>query len=336
MQAIALCTSRLFAVDNYWGVRLHYGSQILSSLTVGICAYNEDNNIGELLSNILNEQRLSLGSEVIVVCSGCTDSTAEIVHEYAKKDSRVHTLIEKERKGKASAVNLILSNAKGSSIIFVSADTLPNSGCFSGLLSKLRHPNVGIVCGNPVPVNSSASLPGKLVRLLWSFHNHVFIELNDAGLARHASEIYCIRKGIVSGIPSEAVNDDAYIALETKKRGWLIKYEPRSRVSICGPRTVIEYLQQRRRVIYGHYQVRKLTGESTQHLMHLLPVIPVRVIKLGLWLVRTQNIRILTVFLLAELTANLAAIMDILLKKTHSQWCTLASTKSVVSYVAKR
>lgn len=300
-----------------------------NGVTVGVCAYNEGMNIGKLLNNILKEQELSADSEVIVVCSGCTDNTVQIVSEYAEKDDRVHLCLESERKGKASAINHILCNAKGNTVLFISADTLPNKGCFSRLISTSRLPNVGIVCGHPVPVNSSDSLVGRLVQLLWSFHSHVFTELNDAGLARHATEIFSIRKGIVNKIPPETVNDDAFIALTAKKKGWLVKYETESRVSICGPKTFREYFQQRRRVIYGHYQVRKLAGESPQHLMHLMPLYPIRVIKLGLWLFRNQDIPTLMVFVLTELAANIAAILDFLLKRQHLQWSILHSTKVI-------
>ena len=304
-------------------------SIVSGGITVGICAYNEDMNIGKLLNNILNRQDLPPDSEVMVVCSGCTDGTVPIVQEYSKQDSRVHVYVETERKGKASAINHILQTAIGNTILFISADTSPNDGCFRKLLLKLQLPNVGIACGNPVPVNSPSSITGRVVHLLWSFHGYVFSELNDAGLARHATEIYCIRKGITNSIPLNTVNDDAYIALETKKKGWLIKFEPKARVFICGPKTIKEYFQQRRRVIYGHYQVKKLTGESPQHLMHLMPVFPKKVIKLGLRLAKTQDIPTLTVFVLVELTANLAAIWDTLLKKNHGQWLTLASTKNI-------
>ena len=311
-------------------------SWILSSgVTVGICAYNEGMNIGKLLNNVLKEQELSADSEVFVVCSGCTDNTVQVVNEYAEKDDRVHICLESERKGKASAINQILFNAKGNTILFISADTLPNKGCFSRLASKVRLPNVGIVCGHPMPINSSDSLVGRLVQLLWRFHSHVFTELNDAGLARHATEIFVIRKGIVNMIPPETVNDDAYIALTAKKKGWLIKYETESRVSICGPKTFREYFQQRRRVIYGHHQVRKLAGEPPQHLMHLMPLHPIRVLKLGLWLFRNQDIPTLLAFMITELMANIAATMDILLRRQHLIWSVLPSTKVVRPVSAK-
>src|SRR4030067_1581512 len=302
-----------------------------SGVTVGICAYNESGNIGKLLDNILNKQELPPGSEVLVVCSGCTDNTVPIVQEYTRQDPRVRIHVETERKGKASAINYILQTAKGNALLFVSADTLPNKGCFPRLLSKLRIPNTGIVCGNPVPINSSNSLVGRLVQLLWSFHDHVFKQLNDAGLARHATEIFCIRKGIVDKIPAETVNDDAYIALTAKKKGWLIKYETESWVSICGPQTFPDYYKQRRRVLFGHHQVMKTTGESPQHLIYLLPLYPIQVMKLLRWLLREIGFPTLLAFISIELGINIAAMADSILRKPHTKWIVSNSTKKLLN-----
>ena len=231
-------------------------------LTVGICAYNEEENLGGLLRNILENQNISQDSEVLVVASGCTDRTIEIAEQYAIMDSRVRVFTEAKREGKASAINKIFANATGEAIIFISADTLPWKKCFEKLTTRLQTPDVGIVCGKPLPVNSTNSLTDRLVRMLWSFHDHVFKELNDAGLAKHATEVFCIRSGIVDRIPPETINDDAHIALLTKKQGWLIKYEPKSIVSMCGPKVFSDYIKQRKRILYGHSQVKKATGQS--------------------------------------------------------------------------
>ncbi len=299
-----------------------------TDVTIGICAYNEGKNIGGLLSNILYEQELPGNFEILVVCSGCTDNTVDIVERFSKQCHKIHYIVEEERNGKASAVNRILSVAKGSNILFISADTLPNEGCFRKLLLKMQ-PNVGLVSGNPVPVNSYNSLVGRMVHFLWDFHGTVFSQLNDAGLARHATEIFCVRKNIVDKIPSETINDDAYIALITKKKGWLIKYEPKSQVSICGPQTFADYFKQRRRVLFGHQQVRKLTGESPQHLLYLLPLHPIQVTKLILLQFRKKSVFVLLPFLLVELALNAAAIFDYMLGKNHVKWSVSNSTKTL-------
>lgn len=302
---------------------------LTNNLTVGICAYNECNNIGKLLQNILSSQDLSADSEVLVVCSGCTDGTNERAIRFCELDSRVKVHIEEDRKGKASAINHILSNALNDKIIFVSADTLPQKMSFPKLTHKLEDPNVGIVSGNPVPVNNSSSLVGRIVNLLWRFHGHVFEELNDAGLARHATEVFCIRKGIVNKIPLQTVNDDAYIAVTAKSKGWLIKYSGEAKVSICGPKTFQEYFQQRRRIIFGHYQLRKLTGESPQYLVHMMPLHPISTANLILWLLSKYDPLTMTIFLLTEFAVNLTAMFDFASGKKHFQWSPLQSTKIV-------
>lgn len=296
---------------------------------MGICAYNEDRNLGKLLENILNEQELSHESEILVVCSGCTDNTVGIAQAYAKKDHRVKVFTERKRNGKASAVNTILKKAEGKNIIFISADTLPQKQCISKLISRLPDSRAGIICGKPVPVNNPKSPVGKLVQTLWLFHDHVFKELNDAGLARHATEVFCIRKGIVNKIPPETVNDDAYIALIARKKGWLIKYEPGAIVSINGPETFADYFRQRRRIIFGHYQVRKLTGVTPQYLVHLAPRYPKRVLQLASWLIIHCGIPTFLVFSEIELLLNATAIGDLFRGKTHVLWSISSTTKNL-------
>ena len=287
-----------------------------TKLTVGICVYNEELNIGTLLKNILFNQQPPSKSEVLVVCSGCTDDTVKIVQEFQKKDSKIRAIIEKERNGKTSAVNHILANAMGDVILFISADTLPNKNCFSKLVSKFEDPKVGIVCGKPVPTNSTTSLVGKIVQLLWSFHDQVFIEMSKTGQLRYASEIFCIRKGIVNKIPLNTVNDDAYIALTAKKKGWIISYEPRGIVSITGPKTFLDYFKQRRRILWGHNQVKKLTGKSPQYIIHMIPLEPSKGLKLTLKLLSEYQIYTVLAFLSLELIINYLAIIDSILGKT--------------------
>lgn len=310
-------------------VKRKKGIFLATLFTVGICAFNEDKNIGQLLKS-LSKQGLPKDYEVLIVCSGCTDKTVEITQAHAKKDHRIRIFVETERTGKASAVNRILENAQGSTIIFVSADTLPHNGCFSNLISHLNVANsVGIVCGKPVPIEDTNSQVNKLVRILWLFHDHVFKELNDAGIARHASEVFALRKEIAEKLPLETVNDDAYLAVMAKKKGWLIKYEPKAVVSISGPKTFSDYFRQRRRIIFGHYQIRKMTGVTPQYLVHLFPLYPKKALKLVTWLIPQCGIVNFLLFVTVDLMLNGLAIIDFVSGKSHSNWAASPSTKIV-------
>lgn len=299
------------------------------SVTVGICAYNEAMNIGNLLENILEEQELPPNSEVMVICSGCTDDTVEIVQKYARKDGRIRVLLEKERKGKASAINLVLEKAKGESIIFISADTIPHKGCFFRLISRMKDQEVGIVCGKPKPVNSTRSMTGRIVHILWDFHDHVFDQFSKNGNARHASEIFCVRRGIVNAIPINIINDDAYMAIAAKKDGFSVEYEADSSVSIRGPETLTDYFRQRRRVICGHYQIKKMTGDLSQYsLLFSNPFSKVSA-ELLLWMIKQFDILDLAAFLSMEVLSTAMAISDNVRKKPHHKWRIATSTKRV-------
>ena len=301
----------------------------MTALTVGICAYNEAWNMENLLRNLTQEQNLPRNSEVLVVCSGCKDQTPQIVKEFSAMDPRVKLIEEPARLGKASAVNLILEKARGDHVAFVSADVIPKPNCIMALVETMAERSVGISCGRPVPVPRGSLLIREIVETLWGFHNWQLQELNDAGLLMHASEIFCIRRGIVKEIPKDMVNDDAYLAVMTKSRGYSIKYVPNSEVGVYGPQTVGDYLKQRRRIIAGHYQVRKETGEFSQFLFYSALVRPIVTFRLLIeYFARHRKIRSGVATALIELAANMLAGADMLGGKSHAVWSISTTTKT--------
>ena len=65
-------------------------------LSVGIPAYNEEANIGRLLKALLNQElpRWLKLEEIVVVASGCTDRTEDIVRSFEEQDERVKLVVE--------------------------------------------------------------------------------------------------------------------------------------------------------------------------------------------------------------------------------------------------
>lgn len=299
------------------------------TLTIGICAYNEGKNIEKLLSNILYEQQLPSQSEIIVVCSGCTDNTVDLVKKYSGIDNRIKIFVEYERLGKASAINQIFKLAKGDFILFISADTLPHKYCFSKLMSNFTNPKVGLVCSKPIPINNENSMIGGLVQILWNLHDYVFNILNEKNLIQHASEAFCVRAGVVKKIPVQTINDDSYIALNVTKRGFIIKYEPQSCVSICGPQTITDYISQRRRVILGHYQTKSEIEEAPQYLAILDVKNPKFLFKMFIWLIFNYRPHVIFIFLYLEIVLNFLARIDLLFKKNPSKWSIATTTKNL-------
>lgn len=76
------------------------------SLMMGIAVSNEEQNIGLLLENLLRNAPGEIET-ICIVSSGSTDKTNEIVKLYSNSDRRVKLMIEQERNGKASALNML-------------------------------------------------------------------------------------------------------------------------------------------------------------------------------------------------------------------------------------
>jgi len=303
----------------------------LTSVTIGICAHNEEWNIDELLDNILRIQQIPHDAEIITVCSGCTDRTPQVVKEFARRDARVRLIEESRRLGKATAVNKILSKAKGEQIVLISADVIPRPGCIMRLVKSMEDEHVGISCGRPEPILRGRKLIRGLVETLWGFHNWQLEELNHAGVLMHASEVFCIRNGVVKQIPKEMVNDDAFLAVAAKKAGYLIKYIGDSQVKVFGPQTVPDYIRQRRRIIAGHYQLRAVTGHFSQYVFYSLLVRPALTLKtLVEYIASRRQIAGLFVAPVVEVAANLLAMSDSVRGKSHRIWSISTTTKTAV------
>ena len=106
--------------------------------SVGVTAYNEEENIGNLLEALLDQHlhRVEL-AEVIVVASACTDRTVPIIREFMARDSRVRLIEQATREGKTSAVNLFIQNANHNICVLESGDTIPHEYAIEHLVRML-------------------------------------------------------------------------------------------------------------------------------------------------------------------------------------------------------
>lgn len=301
-------------------------------MSIGVCAYNEEANMGRLLRNLLYEQNLPFDFEIIVVCSGCTDKTPDIVKEFCAKDQRVRVVIEPERKGKASAVGKILDVYKGSYLFFVPADVLPEKGSLVKLLEHFRDDKVGVVGGKPALINEERGVHGveAMAHLMWRVHNQTLQTLNRDNVLTHASgELFCIRRGIVSKIPDNVVNDDAYIAMMANRKGFIVKFDPNARVRIKAPSTFADLVRQRKRIVYGHYQIKKILGSSPRTIESMAFYDPQRVVRILAQTMKrypgeTHKLFAAVIF---EMMVNLLTLVDIVRGKSFVLWKRASTTK---------
>lgn len=235
-------------------------------LSTIICAHNEEKGIGKLLDN-LSRQRLPEeieDHEIVVVASGCTDGTLPIIKAFRGLNPRIRLVVEEERRGKASALNKALVVAGGEILALIPADVQPVEDGLYHLLLPFRDSKVMVVTGQPVqhPSLGRKGLIGYIGEMTFRIWGRLIRTLNDMGIAAHCSgEFMAMRSGIVDRIPEESAADDSYIAIMARRRG-LIKYARRAIAHNIMPSNLREYVNQRRRWLFGHFQTRRMTGEE--------------------------------------------------------------------------
>ncbi len=214
--------------------------------SIGIMAYNEEANIGKLL-DILLKQKLFLCNiaEIMVVASGCTDNTEMIAESYVKKDKRIKLLIQSDREGKASAINLFLKHARGEIVVLESADTLPEENTIENLVSPFVDPEIGMTGAHAVPINLETNFIGFTVNLLWRLHHRLALEHPKLG------ELVAFRN-IIHEIPYDTAVDEASIEASITAAGYRLFYAKDAIVRNKGAETIRDFLKQRRRIAAGH------------------------------------------------------------------------------------
>ena len=218
-------------------------------LSLGVMAYNEEKNIGRILNAILNQKTDKIDiSEIIVVSSGSTDNTNKIIKNFVNKNKKIKLIIQKNREGKASAINKFLKVAKSKILVLESGDTIPKNDAIEKLCTPLEDKKIGIVGGHPIPKKNKDFLH-PIIELQWSLHHKISLKKPKFG------EIIAFKK-IFKKIENTAV-DEEHIAMLIKNKGLKGFYAKDAIVYNFGPETVKDLLNQRRRIYCGHLKLKK-------------------------------------------------------------------------------
>ena len=278
--------------------------------SVGIMAHNEAKNIRNLLEALITQELENvLIKDIVVVASGCTDNTEDIVKEFENRNDKVRLLIQKERLGKASAINYFLQNVSADIYVIESGDTLPQKTTIENLLKPFSNPIVGMTGGHCISQNKRHTFIGYATHLLWKLHHELAQKHPKLG------ELVAFRN-VISQIPSKTVVDEATIEAIIIDKGYILCYVPDAIVYNKGPNTISKLLSQRRRIYAGHIYLKKTLGYKVSSMY------TARVVKLLFKSMRFSFNNVLWTFgvALIECFGRLLGLYDFYKKKDHTIW----------------
>jgi len=292
------------------------------NVSILIPVYNEEKNIKQLLLKLLNQKEVCI-KEIIVISSGSTDKTNEIVKELASRYRNVILITEDVRRGKAHAINLGLNQATAEVILLISGDTLPANEYFVYNMVKpfVIDPKIGVIGCCILPTNKDKGIINMIIHIIWKLHN----KLNELK-AYKFGECIAFRRSLIKKIPEYIIADEAYIQYKVLNKGYKGYYARRAVLRNKGPEILLELLNQRSRVYIGHIQLKKLFGFKVPSFLNL------RLIKAVLKLL-IENIRLLMYLPFAifiELLARIQGIINFNVRnKVPYIWRRVSSSKAL-------
>ncbi len=225
-------------------------------ISIAIPVHNEQDGIEDLINSVVDQDALDI-CEVIFIASGCTDDSAKIIRRYLKLNPHFALIEEKKRKGKAAALNLFLSEAKGDICIVLNSDIVLSRHCLSFLTVPFSRKEVGMTGAHAVPLCHKRRFVTLLNKILWGINNQFnkkYIKLGEAIAFRN----------ILKKIPYDTAVDEASIESFFVNRGYKLYYSSNAIIYNRCPTTVKDLFFQRVRIFWGHIDTRSRSGYSVK------------------------------------------------------------------------
>lgn len=194
------------------------------SVSFIITAYNEERDIRRKIENTFALDYPKEKLEVIVASDCSSDSTDDIVQEFAGRG--VKLIRQAHRGGKTAAQNLAVEQASGEIIHFSDATSLYRPDALREIVANFADETVGCVAGRLIYVDPASSDVGAGARSYWGYETLLKqSESRFCSLIGVSGCIYAVRRSSYVPMYPEACSD-FLIATLVYKEGLRTVYEP--------------------------------------------------------------------------------------------------------------
>jgi cellulose synthase/poly-beta-1,6-N-acetylglucosamine synthase-like glycosyltransferase/peptidoglycan/xylan/chitin deacetylase (PgdA/CDA1 family) len=224
-------------------------------VTVLIPAFNEEKVIVTTIERILASDYANL--DVLVIDDGSKDHTAYITRSHFRDESRV-SVLSIPNGGKANALNVGLTHAKGEVVVALDADTQFESTTISRLVRWFSDPTIGAVAGN--------AKVGNRINMItrWQALEYIVAQ-NLERRALSALDTLTVVPGAVGawrrdvlldlgGFPADTLAEDQDLTIAIQTQGYRVHFDSSALAWTEAPATVRGLAKQRFRWAYGTLQ----------------------------------------------------------------------------------
>lgn len=238
--------------------------QIKLTVSIGIPAYNEEQNIRNLLLSVCNQNGNNMEiKEIIILSDGSKDKTVQLAKSV--NDRRIKVIEYTKRKGKPTVLNRLFKIFKGDVLVIIDADLILNDELTIEKLTSIFHNDktVGIVTGGTKPLPAKKFLEGAINNYI-SARNALFdkYSIQDSAYAARGFIAYS-RKFLNNFVlPEEILNDDAYSWFYCSRSNYKVHHEREATIWYRSAQSVEDHINQSTRHLTGGVQLYKYFGKE--------------------------------------------------------------------------
>ena len=301
----------------------------LPTMTLMICAYNEEDVVAEKMENTLAIDYPKDKLQIMWVTDGSNDHTNELLSAYPEVD----IVFSPERRGKTAALKHGLRELQTRYVAFTDANTMINTDALREIARLFRDPTVGCVSGEKrVAARKAGEMAAEGEGLYWKYESTLKrwdSELYSAMGA--AGELYAIDPDLCREVPDEALLDDFMMSMYVVQAGKRIAYTADAYAMEYGSANIHEESKRKRRIAAGGLQsiwwLRSMLNPLRQPLVtfqyvshrvlrwSITPIAMVLLLLVNIALVAIGAGSFYTVMLIGQALFYLAAILGWLLNR---------------------
>jgi cellulose synthase/poly-beta-1,6-N-acetylglucosamine synthase-like glycosyltransferase len=199
-------------------------SNDVESVALVICALNEQNIIGQKISNSLALDYPRDKLEIVVISDGSTDGTASIAQQY--RSAGIQLIDQPERRGKVKNLIEVVPTLKQDVVVFSDANVMYDPQAIKNLVKRFEDASVGCVSGKVVLTGTAAPLTtgtSDYYSVEWALQENAsrFYSMVGADGA-----MYALRRELFQAPLPDTVIEDFVIPMAVIRQGRRVVFEP--------------------------------------------------------------------------------------------------------------
>lgn len=257
----------LLYIFSFWRKRKHgFNRGDEPAVSMIIAAYNEEKVIASKLQNTLALDYPSSKLQIIVAAYGSTDATASLAASF----DHVLVLHEKERKGKAAAINEAIKHAIHPIVVLTDANTVLSTQTLQHLIIPFADEQTGAVAGEKKVISTDdVAVSGE--GLYWQYESWLKKqETKFYTVVGAAGELFAFRKELFVTIPEQTITDDFFLSININFQHKKVQYAANAVSTETASSSLMDEWKRKVRIAAGGIQSLSLAGKALNPFLYPL------------------------------------------------------------------